>query len=210
VTHLPPLPNGSVTIRIRGDNAGIEWVNTFFASSSTSGTPTRADMDALATALLGTYQTDFRPMMTAGLSIIECDTEYQVAPDSVIPGISVNSLAGTRAGNLLPASSCGVISWHTNFDHYRGGHARSYIPGPAFADLQDNHSFFAAYCTSLDAKAASWLGAINAYAVSPFTSLVMSRVARIRDGQPLDPPVLRAITGHSVKPQLGSQRRRLT
>ena len=167
-------------------------------------------MDTLATSILGTFQADFKSMMNTLCTIDSCETGYQSGPDSVIPGLSVNVVDGTRAGETGPASACGVINWHTDFDHYRGGHARSYITGPVINDFQTVSIFTAAYISALTAKATSFRGAVDAYAGAPFTALTLARLARIRDKQPLDPPVLRAIVGESVRSVIGQQRRRLT
>ncbi len=167
-------------------------------------------MDTLATSLLGTYQADFRPMMNAYVNVNQCETTYYVGPTQVTPGLAVNPLAGTRAGTALPASCCGVVNWHTGFDHYRGGHARSYITGPVVGDDQTPSTYTAAYVAALLAKAQSFLGSVNAYAGAPFTSLELAMLTRIRDKQPLTTPVLRPITAASVRTIIGTQRRRLT
>ena len=210
MTQLPPPPHGTVQIVIKGDIQGLTYVNVFWASSVTTADPTRAQMDSLATALLNTYQLEFRPMMQNGVNINECDATFFVSSSSVIPGTAVSSLAGTRAGTALTAQVCGVVNWHTNFDHYRGGHSRTYIPGPVTADLANQHSFLSAYTSALATHAGSWRTAINAYAAAPFTSLTHSMLNRIRDKQPLAVPELHPITGQTVRVVCGTQRRRLT
>lgn len=209
MTQLPPLPNGSLSIVIAGDQQGHEWINTFYAVAVTTATPTRAQLDALATALLNSYQLNMRPQMVNNVNINSCEVGWQAAPDSVIPGLAISPLAGTRTGSALPAQVCAVVNWHTSYDHYRGGHGRSYIPAGVTTDLANQTTWTAGFQTSMTAKATSWRGAINAYAVSPFTSLTMSRVTRIRDHQPIDPPVLRPITAETTRLILGTQRRRL-
>jgi hypothetical protein len=147
--------------------------------------------------------------MHAAANINECAAEYQVGPDSVIPGLATNSLAGTRTGSASPASSCALISWHTDYDHYRGGHGRTYLPGVPISDTTAL-TITSTYQALVLGHATAWRTAINAYAGAPFTALVYSRVSRFRDKQVLDPPVLRAIKSESVRLGLATQRRRLT
>lgn len=210
MSHLPPPPAGTVQAVITGVNQGVEWANVFWFTSSVSATPTRTQMDTLATSLLGTYQADFKSMMNAGITIEQCDVLYQLTADSVVPGISLNPVVGTRAGTALPAMCCGVINWHSNYDHYRGGHGRTYLTGPSATDLTNPSIFTSSYKSSLSSAAGSWLSAVNAYAGAPFTALTLCLLRRISDKQPLDPPVLRPIVGQSVRSVIGTQRRRLT
>lgn len=208
--HLPPPPAGTVRIVIKGDNEGIDWVNVFWADSSVSGQPTRTQMDTLATSLLGTYQSEFRPMYHVGITISECDVEYQVSADSVIPGVATNPLAGTRSGNALPGQVCQLVSWHSDHDHYRGGHARTYFASPTVTDQANTSSWTTGLVSALSGHAAAWRTAINAYAGAPFTSLTMCMLTRIRDGQPLSTPVLRPIVSSAARAKIATQRRRLS
>jgi hypothetical protein len=199
-----------VQIVIAGDTSGVPWVNVFWAGSAVSGTPTRAQMDTLATSLLGTYQSEFRPMANVDVLVSSCTVNYYDTGGAVIPGFASNPLAGTRAGGALPASTAGVVNWHTNFDHYRGGHARTYIPGPVTSDMATTSAFSTLYTAALATHASAWRTAINAYAGAPFTSLTFSMLSRIRGKQPLAVPVLRSIIGQTVRSIIGTQRRRLT
>jgi hypothetical protein len=189
---------------------GLEWVNVFWFLSAVSADPTRTQMDTFATSILGTYTADFKPLMHAGVTIDRCDAAFWVTGDQVVPGIALNTVAGTRAGTPLTNGTCGVVNWHTNFDHYRGGHARTYIPGPVQNDLNTGATWQNAYKTALGAAATSFLAAVNSYAGAPFTSLQLVMLTRIRDKQPLATPVLRPINSSSVRPIVGSQRRRNT
>lgn len=196
-------------IAISGDYSGLEWVNVFWALAAPTSAPSRTDMDALATSLLGTYQATFRPLLSTTWKINQADLTFQVAPESVVPGLAVAPLAGTRTGTALPPQLCTVLNWHTDFDHYRGGHARTYLPGPTVGDTVTN-AWTAGFVTSATSAAASWLGAINAAHAGAITSLTFKMLTRIRGGQPLAVPVLRDIKSSSVRPIYGTQRRRVT
>jgi hypothetical protein len=166
-------------------------------------------MDTLATSILGTYQADFRSLMSANNTVQSCSLEFQVTADSVIPGLSVNPLAGTRAGAVLPASVCTCINWHTDFDHYRGGHARTYLSSGCQGDA-GNTAWNTTFRSAVQSAAASFLTALNAAHAGSITAIQFGMLTRIRDKQPLAVPVFRPIISSSVRAVFATQRRRLT
>lgn len=209
VTKLPDPPAGTIRASISGDYAGIAWANVFWLKATPTTAPSRTDMDTLATSILGTYQADFKPLMSSSWKISRCDLEFQVAPESTVPGLSVNTLAGTRSGTALPPQLCTCINWHTDFDHYRGGHARTYLPGPTVSDTLNN-TYTSAYLASALSAAQSFRTALNAATAGSITSVTFIMLTRIRDGQPLATPVQRNIQSVSVRAVYATQRRRVT
>jgi hypothetical protein len=103
-----------------------------------------------------------------------------------------------------------VINWHTNFDHFRGGHCRTYLPPPVYTDITNPTTWTTTYRNAVAAAATGFIASVNAYSGAPFTTLTLCMLRRVVDKQPLTVPVLRPVVGATSRSIIGNQRRRLT
>jgi hypothetical protein len=131
---------------------------------------------------------------------------------------------GTSASNFpLDASVCWLIN-HKIGRRYRGGHPRTYLPGPRIEDLQNGISWLT---TSTGALTSNWQNFVidiesNSSAVTPLVPVNVSRYAGFTvvihpitgrssnvPAKRLGGPYVDRITGFSVNPIPGNQRDRL-
>jgi hypothetical protein len=133
------------------------------------------------------------------------------------------TLGGVASASPLDASVCWLIN-HKVGRRYRGGHPRTYLPGPRIEDLQNGVSWASA---SIGTLTSNWQNFVidlesNSSVVTPLVPVNVSRysgftvVIHPKTGRAENVPTPRVggplidkITGFSVNPIPGNQRNRL-
>lgn len=126
--------------------------------------------------------------------------------DAIVPA----NYGGTDDGDQLPANIAACVSWHLGV-HYRGGHARTYLPGIVGGMLQDVTTFtpdaIAAFATAAvqchdNIEAIGGIGDGIETVEHGIVSFVHNKEWRV-------PPVFRRINTAAVDSRVDTQRRRL-
>lgn len=121
--------------------------------------------------------------------------------------VATIDLTGAIPGNLLPISTCYVISCH-ELDRYRGGHPRKYLPNLGEGSNSSEDAWFPGIIGPALAAWNSWFLAVETWAGTG-SPIVGVNVHRASGNVPLLPPVALPITALSIDLNIRSQRRRL-
>lgn len=221
---MPPLPDVAKVVKIAltfslDEDLGAK-VNFFKRYTGTAPTPT--EMVTFAGAIRGRFDTDdVKSLMTVDYALeqVEC---IDLSSSTAAVGVDSTAVTGTRAGDIVPASACMVIS-HAVARRFRGGHPRNYWPFGVQADMQDAQTWTDAFVTEVDGIMDTFYGGINAEgwaAAGGISSVNVSYyegftvfigpTGRARNvSTPRAVPVVDTITAHSPRHGIGSQRGRL-
>jgi hypothetical protein len=204
-------PDNSVRIAISG-NFGTgtpNWANVFHAQLTTSGTISQADLDAWTTAFQAAYKTRFAPRCSPAVTyVLAKNILYSPGGGELISSITMTGL-GTNGGTIVPdLSACEVVSWLSTV-YWRGGKPRTYIPGPVTANILSSRTLQAAEITALQAAGAGFRNDVNALTSGGITGTSFGFVSFASGNAPRPNGIFYPITGATVHPRIGSQRRRL-
>lgn len=205
---LPQPPAKICRVAVEGLTYGLPWTNVLWTQFAYTTNPTQADMDYVAGQMLALYAAPIKLTAHSSWSVETVTAVLHLATDSTRTGFAAGHTAGTRAGSGTPVQVAACISWHTDFDHYRGGHPRTYLAGVPVNDCGSNQ-FVSAYTTVVQSSANTLLSNWNGIAHGNVDSVTLGVLRRVRNGQPLDPAVFHAFTAGSCDGRIDTQRRRL-
>jgi hypothetical protein len=208
---LGPLPDAPFTVKIRllGAVGGGKWANVLHAQYA-GGTIDTAALNTLATAVRTAWVTNFASLVPSVVTLqtVECT---DISTRTGAQGTDTTGGTGTRVGTVLPASVACCVSWKVGV-RYRGGHPRSYFPGPVTADVTGSTTWAAAYVTAMSTAAAAFRTAINASTAGGAT-WAMSAVSYFHKVGGVEayktPPDRWLVTGSQVHTRVDTMRRRL-
>lgn len=132
---MPPLPDQPNILKIRmlwdvGDDL---HVSTTFHFAYTGTPPTNATCDTIASDIYTPAVTYLVPLFDALTSLEGVTVQDLTSPTSGV-GLHMAHTVGTRAGTVLPASTCVLVNLGIG-RRYRGGKPRIYFPFGVAADL---------------------------------------------------------------------------
>lgn len=201
-----PFAQGQVKIRLIGTTQNRPVVHVMHGT----GTPSpmsAADLNAIATGVRNAWNTNFASLFNTATNY----TIFEVTDLGSQTGLveqNTTVVTGTKgaAANLSVATAV-VISWKTAY-HYRGGHARTYLPMGLASDILAGNQLLGTTQTATSTAATAFLVALNAITLSTgqfvFAALSYHTKLAVRP-TPLPMP----ITGAVVHNRIDSQRRRL-
>jgi hypothetical protein len=117
--------------------------------------------------------------------------------------------AGLASGTTAPANLAVVISWQIG-RRYRGGHPRTYLPGPITEYTLDHVHWSQPTVDSFTTNAGSYLGRINGIVVATFGPFRLVCVHYKHAHAALIPPAVDNVLSGRCNPLIGTMRRRLT
>jgi hypothetical protein len=212
---MPPLPPLADTVKLEttwtGPN-GTKAANIMYALMGTGWVVSVPNLTTLANNLI----TAWNHTGTACLGAFVCPpwgSAQVIATDN--GGTTEDSVSvpwtNTNGGNTnpLPPNCAAVISWAIPA-HYRGGHPRTYLPGPTNAALQvaNGNQWTSSFRSSLAAAAQNFLTSFAAGIVAGAVEQ-LGTVSHFRNNAPLATPVFYPYTGGTIHGRVDSQRRRL-
>lgn len=204
MANLPPVPN-VVRVRISGLLVGQPWANVMHIRY-TGSPPQSADLNGLNTTVANAYNTEFCQLMTVQAVVRNVDSWDLTSPAGASASAAVNFL-GTRAGPSFTNDVATCISWKVNY-RWRGGHGRTYLPGPTTSDVQQGRLWTSTFETLAETSASDFLSIINV-ATMLGGPLQLVLVRYIDAGQLLANPLVLPIVGSTVHSRVDTQRRRL-
>ena len=207
----------------------IVWTNgsdvdciTRFYLSYTGSVPTSANLESMASSVAsawtGAADAYFGTFITLTNTICE-----DLSSATGASGEAGSSLAGTRAGEDLPASAAAVINYFIS-RRYRGGHPKGFWPMMTDADISTPQLWGSDALDDIYAGGhsiintvigAAWGGAgtveqVNVSYHEGFTSVQNPVTLRWRNIPKVRvTPVVDVVTSMAAHPRIGSQRRRL-
>lgn len=206
---MPALPNASQIIRCvyNGTYGGAKWANVFHVRY-TSGTPTQADMNALAFDLGTTWNARLAALHLNTVSL-SGTTTTDLTSNTGLVGSDATTHPGTVAATSpLPANVALVGSFKIP-RRYRGGHPRMYLCGQSGANTTNANNWTSTWITTSTTAWGNWLADINAltFTSMPGIQLVNLSYYSAKVLRPM--PVYDVIGAIVVHNRIDTMRRRL-
>jgi hypothetical protein len=204
---LPPVPL-IIKCEIKGRWTGTPWVN-IFHFGYTGSAPSGANLDAIAASAGNEYHADFMPMMPATVTLdsVKCTDLATLAGNQAEHAMG---LVGSHAAAFTVPNSVALgIAWHTP-TRYRGGHAKTFLPGMPSGALVDPIHWDPAQLTTANLAAFNWLLNIHTFTAGA-TNVNDLRVVHYRKNNVLlAAPTQEIIDTGTAKSMIYSQRGRRT
>jgi hypothetical protein len=202
-------PDNSARVAISGTANSVNWANIFHVQLLTSSSIAQADLDSWLNTFQANYKTRFSPSIGSSAA-------YSLAKAVLYtPGggelISTVNMTGTGSGStgVVDNSACFVVSWNTTV-YWRGGKPRTYLPIiPAGAESLDYRTTTSASRATLTTAAVNFKNDVNAQTIGTITGSTFGFVSFSSGNAPRATPLFFAITGATIHPRYGTQRRRL-
>lgn len=205
--HRPQPPIGTARVAISGRGvAGNTWVNVFWLNL-TATTHVPADLASIVDSMVASYSTHLMANMTNGYTQTQAKASWLYASNSVLEYTGSYANTGQVASASLTDAVCAVLNWSIT-DYYRGGHPRTYIPGPAATHIGSGRILDSSTQTSIAAHGASFLTAVNALTHGGISAVALGTVRFASSNAWLTPPQFKAYQSASCRSILGTQRRR--
>jgi hypothetical protein len=206
--HRPQPPVGTARVAISGHGqAGNPWVNVFWLNL-TATTHTAADLKNIVDSMVAAYAT----RLMANASNVSYQTgakaTWLYASNQAIEYQGSYSNVGGQTGTALPDSSCVVIDWSIA-DYYRGGHPRTYLAVVSNSVVGVGRNIGSTFSATLATAANGFISDVNALTHGGISAVGLGTVRFASGNAWLSPPVFRGYLSASVRPILGTQRRRL-
>lgn len=212
---MPPKPTLIDTVQLKVTYTGpnsTKATNILYCKMGAGWDPTIANLETLATNFYESWATGDTPVQ--GVMSEDWSTATFIATD--VGGTTENSyeLAEASAGTVdqppLSPNCADTISWLIT-SHYRGGHPRTYLPGPPTTAVTaaGSNELTSDWRTALAAFAGAFITAFNDALVGEVTEAIGS-MAYSRNHEPIEGgPDFYPYQGGTIKGRLDSQRRRL-
>ncbi len=217
-----PVPN-VIRIRLRhtlGDDFDV--LSRFFIQYAGTA-PSDTELDTFAGAVGASWVTGFLTYSntdTVLTEVIATDLSSSMASE----GTATEDETGTRTGGSLPASTCLLINFQIS-RRYRGGKPRIYLPLGSDSDLLTAQTWNPTFVSEVGIAWAAFIAAVVAepWSGGGLLSQVVPSFFEGTSGElvgsgdyvrgktlpiPRAAPLVEPITGFSVNPIFGSQRRR--
>lgn len=173
----------------------------------TATTHVAADLKSVIDSMVAAYATDLGAYSTSNFIQTGAKASWLYASNTVLEYTGSYSNTGSHTGSNGPDAVCSVINWSIS-DYYRGGHPRTYLPGPDTSDVLTGNSLSSAFQSGLATNANSFITAVNALTHGGISAVALGTVRFASANAWLSPPVFRAYSSASVRQKLGTQRRR--
>lgn len=187
---------------------GENTANSFHFSSSSSGPYSVGDLTSLVGQVSTSWQADMLPLLSNQLSLVEVVGIDRSVSDGNQALLEVD-VAGGETPNPCPLNVSILMQWEDTA-HYRGGHARTYIPGLVETATNDGKSLTAAAHSGYASGWTSFLAGV--LAGGPYGSIrPLTWVAAHykRRGEFLTDPNFSVISPLGPSLVMATQRRRL-
>lgn len=204
---IPPyIPDNVAHIRFQFEIESAPLVGVGFWTPCTSADPT--ELSAAALAAYGTWEGSILADQVASCILAQVQFLSYVSGHEYV-GFATGSSGGGTAGAGVAMNVAAVISWHELLT-YRGGHPRTYVPGCPASAIEDTYNTFSsAYRSALQSEAEAFLTGMAEIVITGSEHVALSTLHRVSGGAPLTPGYLSPLSSPTVKPPIGTQRRRI-
>jgi len=195
-----------------GGNFGAgssNWANIFHCQLTTSSSIAQADLDTWTTSFQAAFKTNFAPVQGNVVAYVLAKTIlYTPGGGELISSIAMTGTGSQAGTNQDVLSPCKIISWLSTV-YWRGGKPRTYLPGVMTVDSTDSRNLTSTAMTNAKNAAVAFRTAVNALTSGTITGTTLGFVSFFTGNVLRSPPVFFPITGATVHPRMGTQRRRL-
>lgn len=215
---LPVVPNVVRTLLQSSEGADTNILNRMFWVFS--GTVTEAIATAIAEQVATAWTSNLLDKMNTGVTLdtVECQ---DLSSDTGAFGSHASGETGGMSGDALPTEVTAIINLFLA-RHYRGGHPRLSISGFNWEQASDPTSWTSTFVTDLIDGYQAFQTAMLGYSTGGVTITAQVNVSYYNGFTPVKypsgryrnvpnvrtEPLIDYITGFTVNPKVGSQRRR--
>lgn len=205
---MPALPDvpGLLRVTFQGTLGTLTWANVMHVGYDLADTITQADADAMANSAHGAYNNRIMPQLHSSVTLGQV-TVVDLSSTSGVSAINTDGGGGGQAASVSPLSVAFLVNWKIA-RRYRGGHARSYLPGVSEADVDGSGIILGTRRTALNTALGQFIADIAATAGGP-TNPHLAVVHYFKDGVLQSSPTVDPIVSGSCNIICGTQRRRL-
>lgn len=216
---LPPVPQVIRLIFTQKANADTDIVTRLYVHY-TGTVPTNATLGAWLTVMSANWASNVSPLQSFAHSLVSIAAADLSSPTAAV---SVNNTThvGTRSGQGIPASNAALINYLVQ-RRYRGGKPRSYLLAGVATDVDTGQLWLPAFTTAVQTGWGNFTGAlstspptgstitglVNVSYYSGFTVHTGSTGRAKNISTPRATPLVDTISGFTVDPEYGTQRRR--
>jgi hypothetical protein len=206
--HRPAPPVDTIRVAVSGTVLTLPFTNVYWLQVTTDGTKTAADLKVITDAFVAALFLRMKAQISSSVIFTDAKAVWITAVGGEIAYEGTYADVCTGAGTNNNTSSSIVLQWSINA-YYRGGHPRTYMPGPISGNVTNGSTLTAAYATALAAAATLWLSDTNALTG---THILTTKLGTVSFASALAwrvPPIFRAYQSVSVRSFMGTQRRRI-
>ena len=221
---MAPLPSPGNVVRCHlqwGPSSTNIWGSRFYLKY-TGGPPTTADLNTFCSNVRSHYVATLLAYMQNNLFLQEV-AALDLSSDTGNEGVYSGSDEGTNGSGATPEDACILVNFQIP-RHYRGGHPKMFLPPAASTHLSNENQWDSATVTGVQS---AWGTFISDILADTYSSMVLSDNCNISYYNGFTPfkmpsgryrniptprvtPLVDLISGHTVRPLIGSQRRRRT
>jgi len=205
----PEPPVDTVRVAISGTVFTHHWTNVFWLRFTRSGAATITDLNSIIDTMLASYNTQLVAKLGSNVAGGSAEASWITAVGVELNTVRSVTFAPSGNPSVEDASACAVMS-NTISARYRGGHPRTYLPGPQAAHIVNGSTLDGTILPGFITNAAAFRNAVNAASSGAVTAVELGAVSFVNGGAWRTPPVFRPFTGSTIRATLGSQRRRIT
>lgn len=219
---MNPTPSPVVKIVLRHGLGNDLHIGTHMFWSYSGGTPTVANLNALAGTVGTAWNTNLASLLSSN-GLLEGVDILDVASNTGVEGTSSTTHAGTRAGSEVSLGAS-LVALYKIARHYRGGKPKGFWPFGITSDLTGGAAWSAGFITACNSGLAAFASAVNGATNGAITLGVQQNVSYFQGSQtnpsgskwgrrnvpaPRAVPLVEPVTAIVASPVLGSQRRRI-
>lgn len=205
----PRPPDGTVRVALSGTIFATYWANVFWLELGSADDPDDAALAALCDGISTAWATDIAPHVNTAVYLFNVTCTFFGPGGVERQHVGTYSHEGGVASQQHNCAASIVVNWLIG-QHYRGGHPRSYLPGPDDSSITNGATLNSGYASALATAVAAFLTAVNAITHAGITSVKMGTVSFVDAGAWRAPPVFWPYIGSRIRSTLGTQKRRLT
>lgn len=154
------------------------WAVVHHWQNATSSTPwSSGDLITLTTAIANAYSSALGSWQPSNVQIQEVDAIDLTSGTALGYNYTFAPKHGTRTGTLEPSSVCFNVANIIN-SRYRGGHPRTFWPGSAATDMQDESHWTAGMVSNFNNAMTTWFTQIKGAAYTFGTSSLANVIVR--------------------------------
>lgn len=197
-------------VAMSGVIAGVGWANTFWVRNGKNAIPDASTFAQFIQNTVAKYESHLMAQVSANYRLTHVSGLYYGPTGADLGYDEPRDHTGGLAGQALSAQvSCG-ISWHV-IPHYRGGHPRTYLPGPDTTKLADPRLFTTGHVAAVASAANAFLNDVNSFDAGNIGQLHLGTVSFVLRKEWRSPPVFRDYSPGlaAVDARVDTMRRRL-
>lgn len=202
---LPAVP-GVLRIALRGAFGTGEWANIYHFAFS-GGPATDPDCATMASQTRTAWGTNFLGAYPPIVTLTSVTVE-DLTSSSAGVGAWAGSDIGTGTSRPVPANVCMLVK-HTIGRRYRGGHPRTYLPGPNDAILSTPTQWDASAVATIQGFFNTFISDVETTTLPSITFPLHVSVSYFTGHSQRLTPVVDPVLGSTVETMVATQRRRV-